>query len=99
MNGQAHIFCAMLGVTVHLATLKLRNGQVLTVLSKSLGRFALGSSAGAGPEVRQETCGDECLSPGAGENIRAWRSLRSLQELNLKGCYKIEDVGLQGCRS
>lgn len=33
---------------------------------------------------------------GAGENIREWRSLRSLQELNLKGCYKIEDGGLQG---
>ena len=32
----------------------------------------------------------------AGANIREWRSLKSLQELNLKGCYKIEDAGLQG---
>lgn len=31
-----------------------------------------------------------------GANMREWRHLRHLQELNLKGCYKIEDAGLQG---
>ena len=43
--------------------------------------------------------GGSCVlgpGPGAGANIREWRSLKSLQELNLKGCYKIEDTGLQG---
>ena len=33
---------------------------------------------------------------GAGANLREWKSLKALQELNLKGCYKIEDAGLQG---
>ena len=50
----------------------------------------------AGPEVRLGPHGLTVFAAGAGENIREWRSLRSLQELNLKGCYKIEDAGLQG---
>ncbi len=28
--------------------------------------------------------------------MREWRRLSQLQELNLKGCYKIEDGGLAG---
>ena len=32
----------------------------------------------------------------AGAHIREWKVLSRLQELNLKGCYKIEDAGLQG---
>lgn len=28
--------------------------------------------------------------------MREWKGLSHLQELNLKGCYKIEDAGLQG---
>jgi hypothetical protein len=32
--------------------------------------------------------------PGA--DVREWKGLSLLQELNLKGCYKIEDAGLQG---
>lgn len=32
----------------------------------------------------------------AGAEVQVWKGLSLLRELNLKGCYKIEDAGLQG---
>ncbi len=66
------------------------------VKGRLLGGCAPDSPTGAGPEVHLGGTSFTGIDSGAGENIREWRSLRSLQELNLKGCYKIEDAGLQG---
>ncbi len=38
----------------------------------------------------------EAVNDRPGADVREWRRLSRLQELNLKGCYKIEDAGLAG---